>query len=203
VTARVEIAELDISEHDIANLEPGDIIIVENHQVTKTPESLDGTVEVKLGHGENGLLLTRVYVQDDLYRLELIDVAQQEQPVEEQMDSEHDEYEGEEHEDYEEHESEEQHQQELSEAGGTMPDNLEQTEGLLRDVPAPVVVELGRIRMNTAQVVRLRPGQVLRLPRGPNDPVDLVVNDKLFARAELVEVDGELGVRLIKVVGTP
>ena len=32
-------------------------------------------------------------------------------------------------------------------------------------------------------------------------PVNLVVNGKLFARGELIEVDGELGVRLLKVAG--
>ncbi len=35
-----------------------------------------------------------------------------------------------------------------------------------------------------------------------NDPVNLVVNGKLFGRGELIEVDGELGVRLIQVVGS-
>ena len=72
----------------------------------------------------------------------------------------------------------------------------------VRDVPAPVVVELARLKMSTNQVVRMRAGQVLRLPRGPNDPVNLVVNGKLFARGELIEVDGELGVRLTQVSGT-
>ena len=80
-------------------------------------------------------------------------------------------------------------------------DNLEETEGLLRDVEAPIVIELGRLQMNTAQVIRLKAGQILRLPRGATDPVDLVVNDKVFARGELIEVDGELGVRLVQVTG--
>ena len=80
-------------------------------------------------------------------------------------------------------------------------DNLPETEGLLRDIDAPVVIELGRLKMNTAQVTRLKSGQILRLPRNANDPVDLVVNDKLFARGELVEIDGELGVRLVQVTG--
>ncbi len=88
-------------------------------------------------------------------------------------------------------------------AEGAPGENLAETEGLLRDVAAPVVVELGRIRLNAAQVVRLKKGQVLRLARGPTDPVDLVVNGKLLGRGELVEVDGELGVRLIHVVGAP
>ncbi len=64
-----------------------------------------------------------------------------------------------------------------------------------------MVVELGRIRMNAAQVVRLKKGQILRLPRAPGDPVDLVVNGKVLARGELVDVEGELGVRLVQIVG--
>jgi flagellar motor switch protein FliM len=52
--------------------------------------------------------------------------------------------------------------------------------------------------MTTAQVIRLRAGQILRLGRGPNDTVDLVVNNRVFARGELIEVDGELGVRLVQ-----
>lgn len=81
-------------------------------------------------------------------------------------------------------------------------DNLAETEGLLRDVDASVAVELGRIRMTTAQVIRLRKGQMLRLARSPTDPVDLVVNGKLFAKGELIEVDGELGVRLTQLNAT-
>lgn len=82
-------------------------------------------------------------------------------------------------------------------------DNLPETQGLLREIDAQVAVELGRIRLNTAQVVRLRAGQVLHLPRGANDPVDLVVGGKLFAKGELIEVDGELGVRLTQLTGSP
>ena len=88
-----------------------------------------------------------------------------------------------------------------SKAADAPADNFEGTAGLLRDVSAPVVVELGRLRLNAAQVTRLRAGQIIRLPRGPNDPVDLVVNGKLFARGELIEVDGALGVRLQQIVG--
>lgn len=82
-------------------------------------------------------------------------------------------------------------------------DNLPETEGLLREMDRDVAVELGRIRLNTAQVVRLRAGQVLHLNRGATDPVDLVIGGKLFAKGELLEVDGELGVRLTQLTGEP
>ncbi|HET6347407.1 MAG TPA: FliM/FliN family flagellar motor switch protein [Myxococcota bacterium] len=171
ISARVVATTLDLSGDDIANVEPGDIIVLENHQLQKTADGIDGRVFVRLGPGENGGFVGQLRNEADQARLEVAEIINQEQPLEESMAE--------------------------SEQG----DNLPETQGLLRDVDASVVVELGRIRMNTAQVVRLRQGQILRLPRGPNDPVDLVVNGKLFARGELIEVEGELGVRLVAVTG--
>ena len=183
IVARAEIARIDLTDDDIANLELGDIILLENHEVTKTEAGVTGNVLMRLGMGQNGGLRCSVVDDGDHTHLRVIEILQQEQPQETSMTD------GEEGslpadgEDYE------------------ASDNLPETEGLLRDVPAPVVVELGRIKMSTAQVVRLRTGQILRLSRGSNDPVDLVVNGKIFARGELIEVDGELGVRLVQVVG--
>jgi type III secretion system YscQ/HrcQ family protein len=177
VTARVEVAQLDLGPDDIAGLEEGDIVILENHQLVLGPEGLSGLAFVKLGTGRNGGLRTQIQSDGERVRLVVAGIVVQEEPAESEMADG----------------SEEQHD--------IVDDNLAETEGLLRDVPAPVVVELGRIRMNTAQVIRLRQGQILRLPRGPNDPVDLVVNGKVFARGELIEVDGELGVRLLQVTG--
>jgi type III secretion system YscQ/HrcQ family protein len=175
VVGRVEVAQLDLGVDDIADLEIGDIVILESHQLTLTPQGLKGLAFVKLGLGRNGGLKAQIESDGDRSRLVVANIVVQEEPAESQM-------------------------ADSSEEAGE--DNLHETEGLLRDVPAPVVVELGRIRMNTAQVIRLRQGQILRLPRGPNDPVDLVVNGKVFARGELIEVDGELGVRLLQVTGT-
>ena len=43
----------------------------------------------------------------------------------------------------------------------------------------------------------LRPGQVIELSRSPGEPVDLVVAGKRIGKGELVEIDGELGVRIL------
>ena len=184
VVGRVEAATLDLNPADIASLEVGDIIILENHQLTKSAGGLEGTAFVKLGTGQNGGIRGRLVNVGDQTRLEILEIVIQEQPPEGAMVTDGD----------------------NAAQGEAKPvaepaDNMGGTAGLLRDVPAPVVVELGRIRLNAAQVTRLRAGQIIRLPRGPNDPVDLVVNGKLFARGELIEVDGELGVRLQQVVG--
>ena len=180
VTGRVEAATLDLKPDDIASLEVGDIIILENHQLTKSASGLEGVAFIRLGTGQNGGLQGRLVNDGEQSRIEILEITIQEQPPEGAMVREG---------------------EEAGDAAAAAGDNIGETHGLLRDVPAPVVVELGRIKLSAAQVTRLKTGQIIRLPRGPNDPVDLVVNGKLFARGELIEVDGELGVRLQQVVG--
>ena len=177
VTLRLTAAHLELSPDDIANIEGGDIILLENHGLQKSAAGIEGTVFVTLGFGKNGGFKGRLRIDGEQVKLEVVEIVTQEQPLEASMPEDHDNDED------------------------TGADNLPETEGLLRDVDASIAVELGRLRMNAAQVVRLRSGQVLRLARGPLDPVDLVVNGKLFARGELVEIDGEMGVRLIQVTG--
>ena len=181
VTAVVEAATQTLESSVIANLEAGDIIIIENHQLALGASGTlaNGSLFVRIGTGRNGGLRGQLINDEGHLKFQLSDIIKQEHPLETQSMQEDD----------------------TQGAAPEPEDNLAETEGLLRDVEAPVVVELGRLQLNTAQVVRLRAGQILRLPRNANDPVDLVVNNKLFARGELVEVDGELGVRLVKVTG--
>lgn len=69
--------------------------------------------------------------------------------------------------------------------------------GLLDDVTVAMVVELGRVMVSAADVMGLRAGQVIELSRAPGEPVDLVVDGKRIGKGELVEIDGELGVRIL------
>jgi type III secretion system YscQ/HrcQ family protein len=71
---------------------------------------------------------------------------------------------------------------------------------LLDDVTVAMVVELGRVTVTAADVVGLRAGQVIELSRQPGEPVDLVVDGKRIGKGELVEIDGELGVRILSLV---
>lgn len=75
---------------------------------------------------------------------------------------------------------------------------LPESVGMLSDVAVPLVVELGRVSVSAADVMALRPGQVIELNRSPNEAVDLVVDGKRLGRGELVEIDGELGVRILE-----
>ncbi len=62
-----------------------------------------------------------------------------------------------------------------------------------------LVLELGRLPLSGAQVLQLAPGDVLALGRPLGAPLDLRVGDRLIARGELVDVEGETGVRLVEV----
>ncbi len=180
--ARIRIASLDLTSEDIAQLDVGDIVLLENHQLQGSGESLAGVAEMRLARGKNGVLRTNLIWRNGRLDLQIAEIALEQEP---QKMSDEEEVPSAELEDVEE-------------APAPPEDNLAEAEGLLRDVPSPVVVELGRLKFSTSQVIRLKVGQILRLGRGPNDPVDLVVNNRIFARGELIEVDGEIGVRLVQ-----
>jgi flagellar motor switch protein FliM len=74
-----------------------------------------------------------------------------------------------------------------------------QVAGLSADVTVQVVAVLGKKATTVKEIVSLKKGQVIELNRFPNEAVDLVANGKLMAKGELVEIDGKLGVRIIKI----
>jgi flagellar motor switch/type III secretory pathway protein FliN len=74
---------------------------------------------------------------------------------------------------------------------------------LLGAAPIEVVAELGRMILRGDEVLALEKGSVLTLGRRGDsqaDAVDLVVGGRPWARGELVNVDGELGVRITELV---
>jgi flagellar motor switch protein FliN len=71
--------------------------------------------------------------------------------------------------------------------------------GLAADVPVQVVAVMGKKTITVRDLVDMKKGQVVELNRFPNEAIDLVANGKLMAKGELVEIDGKLGVRIIKI----
>lgn len=67
------------------------------------------------------------------------------------------------------------------------------------DVPATLVVELGRVNLPIHRLAELKAGDVLELGRHAREPVELTSGGRLIARGELVQVDTELGVRVTQV----
>jgi flagellar motor switch protein FliN len=71
---------------------------------------------------------------------------------------------------------------------------------LLMDVSLTVSAELGRCTMRIREILELGVGSLLTLNRAANDPIDLLVNEKLLARGEIVAVNERFGVHITELV---
>ncbi len=71
---------------------------------------------------------------------------------------------------------------------------------LLHDVELNVKVELGRCRMSVEDVLRLAEGAVVELDKLAGDPVDVLVNDRLVARGEVLVLNDTFCVRVNEIV---
>jgi flagellar motor switch protein FliN len=72
--------------------------------------------------------------------------------------------------------------------------------GLLMDVTVPITAEIGRTELPLAEILRLGPGSVIELDKSADEPVDVLVNQKLLATGEVVVVGDRFGVRILDVV---
>ncbi|HTV74582.1 MAG TPA: flagellar motor switch protein FliN [Candidatus Acidoferrales bacterium] len=71
---------------------------------------------------------------------------------------------------------------------------------LLMNVSLAVSVELGRCTMSVRDVLQLGTGSLVSLDRAAGAPVDVLVNQKLVARGEIVAIDERFGVRVTELV---
>ncbi len=71
---------------------------------------------------------------------------------------------------------------------------------LILDIPLEVRVELGRTARRIRDVLELGPGSVVELDKLAGEPVDILVNDKLFAKGEVVVIDENFGVRITDIL---
>lgn len=71
---------------------------------------------------------------------------------------------------------------------------------LLLDIPLKVTVELGRTKQTVEEVLDLSPGSIVELDKLAGEPVDVLVNNKLIAKGEVVVIDENFGVRITDIV---
>ena len=71
---------------------------------------------------------------------------------------------------------------------------------LLMNVPLRVTAELGKSKMMVRDILKLGVGSVVELDRLAGGPVDLLVNNKLIARGEVVAIDDNFGVRVTELI---
>jgi flagellar motor switch protein FliN/FliY len=71
---------------------------------------------------------------------------------------------------------------------------------LLMEVELPVSISFGRAELPLREVLKLNSGSIVELNRTINDPVEIIVNNCVIARGEVVVVEGNYGVRIQQVV---
>lgn len=71
---------------------------------------------------------------------------------------------------------------------------------VLLDIDLPLVVRFGQTELPLRQLTRLGPGSVIDLGRSPDDPVEVLVSNRVVARGEVVVVSGSYGIRILDVV---
>ncbi len=72
--------------------------------------------------------------------------------------------------------------------------------GMTADIPIQLVAVLGKKSFTLQDLLQLELGQILDLGQPVSTMVDLVANGKLVAKGELVDIDGQLGVKIIRMV---
>lgn len=173
---RLEIGHARLHWKELRGLNLGDVILLDGS--TARPDTEDGgTVKMCFGHGEKGFLEAQLDLHEGLYQARVTRVCRG--PM-------------------------------VGQSAGAAADgdlgnseefNVNSNESsemveLMDDIPLHLSVEMARLPMLAHEVVQMKVGQVLELNRGVGEAVDLAVNGKVVGRGELVEVDGQLGVRI-------
>ena len=76
------------------------------------------------------------------------------------------------------------------------PENL----GLILDIQLNAIARLGRVEMPIGDILNLGPGSIIEVGHLVDEPIELLINDKLIARGDVVVVDEKFGLRITEVV---
>jgi flagellar motor switch protein FliN/FliY len=71
--------------------------------------------------------------------------------------------------------------------------------GLILDVKLTVRVRIGSKRMLLKDVINMDIGSVVELNRLANDPLDILVDNKIIGKGEVVIVDGNFGIQITEI----
>jgi flagellar motor switch protein FliM len=203
IALRAEIGQVGISAGDLAQLRERDVVLVEALSC-RPDQGVGGTAKLRMGRGQAGHIDAEVVVEDGRLLAKVTgfsigsppppggaadeppaDVAGTEEPQSAALG------EG----------IEESTSPQLEGR-----DNVDEGQNgagveLLSDVPLQIAVEIGRVSVTAEEVLSLKVGQVFDLNRVAGEPLDLSVNGRIVARGELVEIDGNLGVRILTLAG--
>ncbi len=70
----------------------------------------------------------------------------------------------------------------------------------LLDISVEISVEIGRAKMPIGELLSLSKGSIIELNKVAGESVDILVNEKLLGRGEIVVVNEKLGVRILEII---
>lgn len=68
------------------------------------------------------------------------------------------------------------------------------------DIPLEITIELGRTRMLINDLLKLGQGSVLELTKSAGETMEVLANNKLIARGEVVVLNEKYGLRLTEII---
>lgn len=71
---------------------------------------------------------------------------------------------------------------------------------LIMDVPLEVSVVLGRTRKSIKEILEFSPGTIIELDKLAGEPIDVMVNQKLVAKGEVVVIEESFGIRITEII---
>jgi len=71
---------------------------------------------------------------------------------------------------------------------------------LLLDVELPVSISFGRTQLALKEALRLTTGSIVELNRASSEPVEVIVNNCVIARGDVVVIEGNYGVRIREIM---
>ncbi|WP_035710754.1 flagellar motor switch phosphatase FliY [Salibacterium aidingense] len=84
--------------------------------------------------------------------------------------------------------------------GPSLNENESKNLNMLMDIPLEVTVELGRTQRSIKDILDFTQGSIIELDKLAGEPVDILVNQKLVAKGEVVVIDENFGVRVTDIV---
>lgn len=71
---------------------------------------------------------------------------------------------------------------------------------LIMDVPLEVSAVLGRTRKSIKDILEFAPGKIIELDKLAGEPIDIMVNQKLVAKGEVVVIEESFGIRITEII---
>lgn len=70
----------------------------------------------------------------------------------------------------------------------------------LLDIPLKITVELGRTRMLISELLKTGQGSVIELEKVAGEPLEILANERLIAKGEVVSVNDKYGIRITEII---